>query len=93
MQYVYYIIIIYNYHKMVYYNSGFKHWTSFLNHSCSANCIIKTYIDNNNNINLGLFNIYNLKKGDELTINYKLYNYNLLICKDSVCLCCKSNCK
>ena len=73
-------------------SGGNKHWTSKLNHSCQPNCCIKPFI-HKNKIRLGLFTICNIKKGDELTINYKWFsNDDKKLCQESICLCGLSNC-
>merc|ERR1711933_697826 len=74
-------------------NSGYNHWTSKLNHSCSPNCIIKPFRNNDNKISLGLFTINDIKKGDELTIDYKWFSYDGDLCKEAICLCGLSDCK
>ena len=58
---------------------------------CHPNCCIKPFIYKNK-IRLGLFTICNIKKGDELTIDYKWFSQDINTCKESICLCGLSNC-
>ncbi|KAI0222919.1 hypothetical protein L0F63_006224 [Massospora cicadina] len=61
----------------------------FINHSCNPNCVLQKWIVGSH-VSIGIFTQRGIKKGEELTFDYKFQRYGAVAQK---CYCGEPNCK